>query len=125
VLAKPDPLLLNWGDRRCAQECVNAKSRPLALQSLWSFSVRLKRRFSVPACTIGGRRAQRRSRLAAGHRGAARSGLDGREHGASLAQAGARQLAGGVHYLLDRRDLRFGLPLAVADDLISAVWRDA
>ncbi len=33
-----------------------------------SFSVRLERRFSVPACTTRERRAERRSRLAAGHR---------------------------------------------------------
>lgn len=33
-----------------------------------SFLVRLERRFSVPACTTRGRRAERRSRLAAGHR---------------------------------------------------------
>ena len=45
-------------------------------------------RFSVPACTIPRRRAQRRSRRAAGHRAAARSVLDGREHGASLDHAG-------------------------------------
>ena len=53
-----------------------------------SFSVRLKRRFSVPACDLAPRRAQRRSRLAEGHRGATRSGLDGREHGAKLDQVG-------------------------------------
>jgi hypothetical protein len=51
------------------------------------FSVRLKRRFSVPACGIRQRRAQLRSRLAEGHREAARSGLDGSEHGATLDQA--------------------------------------
>ena len=52
------------------------------------FSVRLKRRFSVPACSWAPRRAQRWSRLAEGHRGAARSGLDRREHGARLDQVG-------------------------------------
>jgi hypothetical protein len=49
-----------------------------------SFSVWLKRRFSVPACDSAPRRAQWRSRLTEGHRGAAQSGLGGRKHGAML-----------------------------------------
>ena len=53
------------------------------------FSVRLEGRFSVPACTHGERRAERPSRLAAGHRRqAARRGLDGHEHDATVDQAG-------------------------------------
>jgi hypothetical protein len=52
------------------------------------FSVRLKRRFSVPACSWAPRRAQRWSRLAEGHREAARRGLDRREHGARLDPVG-------------------------------------
>jgi hypothetical protein len=42
------------------------------------------RRFSVPARKPQARRAQRQSRLAAGHAEGARSGLDGREHDATL-----------------------------------------
>ena len=46
--------------------------------------------FLRPGLTFAKRRAQRRSRLAEGHRqSAARSGLDGREHGAIVGQAGS------------------------------------
>ena len=45
----------------------------------------------VPTCDRLGRRAQRRSRMAVGHRAcAARSVLDGREHGCTLTADGRR-----------------------------------
>ena len=46
------------------------------------------RPFPRPGLTFLGRRAQPRSRMAAGHRGAARSVLDGGEHGGNLARGG-------------------------------------
>lgn len=46
------------------------------------------RPFPRPGLTFLGRRAQPRSRVAAGHRGAARSVLDGGEHGGNLARGG-------------------------------------
>ena len=46
-------------------------------------------RFSAPACNLQQRRAQLPSRLAEGYREAARSGLDGSEHGATLDQVGS------------------------------------
>ena len=47
------------------------------------------RPFPRPGLTFLGRRAQPRSRMAAGHRGAARSVLDGGEHGGNLARGKA------------------------------------
>ena len=46
------------------------------------------RPFPRPGLTFLGRRAQPRSRMAAGHRGAARSVLDGGEHGGNLVRGG-------------------------------------
>jgi hypothetical protein len=54
------------------------------LSSLFCFSVRLGDRFSVPAHTRRERCAEFWSRLAEGHRAAARSGLDQNEHSAML-----------------------------------------
>jgi hypothetical protein len=57
----------------------------------WSASTFLglaERRFFVPAHKIPRRRAELQSSLAEGHREAARSGLDGSEHGATLGQVG-------------------------------------
>jgi len=48
------------------------------------FFVWLRGRFFAPAAYVGWQRAQVRSRLAEGHRVAARSGLDGAEHAARL-----------------------------------------
>jgi hypothetical protein len=44
----------------------------------------------VPTCAPPRRRAERRSRMAEGHRVAARSVLDGREHDGTLAADGRR-----------------------------------
>jgi len=45
-------------------------------------------RFFVPTSALRSRRAQRRSRRAAGHRVAARSVLDGREHDGTVGAEG-------------------------------------
>ena len=58
--------------RRCGVASATRTSRQQLQSALpgccSSFLVRLERRFSVPACTTRERRAERRSRLAAGHR---------------------------------------------------------
>src|SRR4051794_41156414 len=58
------------------------------LQKMHCFSVRLRSAVFLPRPSSEPRRAQRRSRVAAGHRAAVRSTLDGREHGATFVQAG-------------------------------------
>ena len=58
------------------------------------FLVRLSRRFLVPATRFTGTAAQLLSRLAKGHRAAARSGLDSSEHGSILASWGASHTSG-------------------------------
>ncbi len=50
-------------------------------------------RFFVPTYAFQSRRAERRSRMPAGHRAAARSVLDGREHDGSLRRGGTTLLA--------------------------------
>jgi hypothetical protein len=75
------------------------------------FSVRGGRRFSAPACTFKVRRAEQRSRLAAGPPPeAARSGLDGCEHGAMLDQVGGYCPAGSWFFprSVDSRNLASG-----------------
>jgi putative transposase len=58
------------------------------LEKMHCFSVRLRSAVFLPRPSSEPRRAQRRSRVAAGHRVAVRSTLDGREHGATFVQAG-------------------------------------
>ena len=74
------------------------------LQKTHRFSVRLRSAVFLPRPRSEPRRAQRRSRVAAGHRAAVRSTLEGREHGATFVQAGRAVTAMRVRSTRGRMD---------------------
>lgn len=81
---------VNGGDKpvhMAAQE--SAKSAHLFIRGSLLCSA-CANRFFVPTCGLHSRRARRRSRRPEGHRVAARSVLDGREHDGTLTAAGRR-----------------------------------
>jgi hypothetical protein len=66
--------------KRDPSECSSFEADLIEVKFLGSAA----RRFFIPACNLGRVRAQRRSTLAEGHHEVARSGVDGREHGAII-----------------------------------------